>query len=120
MIEVNFMELVLIVFSIAALALGISILIVKYLEGGFSKNKPPQEGYNEHNLPKGCTLIQLGDKYMFKLGSLGCADLTGEDSKLDLWSAVDNVRNYCLTKDKEFAIKRGIETFEFFKALGKI
>jgi hypothetical protein len=117
MIEVNFMELVLIVFSIAALALGISILIVKYLEGDFSKNKPPEEGYNEHNLPKGCTLIQLGDKYMFKIKNKYASM---DDYGYFLWSLPDHISRFGVTKDKQFAIKRGIETFEFFKALGKI
>ena len=117
MIEVNFMELVLIVFGIAALALGISILIVKYLEGGFSKDKPPKEGYNEHNLPKGCTLIQMGDKYMFKIkGKFVNMDHGG----YFLWSKPIYTEQHGITTDKEFAIKRGIETFEFFKALGKI
>jgi hypothetical protein len=107
-------------FTVTLIAL--CYIMYHYLQGGFkSKDKPiPYGGYNEYNLPKGCKLIQLGDKYMFALGSLGCADLTGEYTQLNTWTAVENVRNYCLTKDKEFAIKRGIETFEFFKALGKI
>ena len=101
---------------------GVSLLAVfNFFNTKFTKDKPiPEEGYNEHNLPKGCELIQLGDKYMFKLGSLGCADLTGEDTQLNTFVAVENIRNCCLNKDKQFAIKRGIETFEFFKALGKI
>jgi hypothetical protein len=107
-------------FTVTLIAL--CYIMYHYLQGGFkSKDKPiPEEGYNEHNLPKGCELIQLGDKYMFKLGSLGCADLTGEDTQLNTFVAVENIRNCCLNKDKQFAIKRGIETFEFFKALGKI
>jgi hypothetical protein len=91
-----------------------------FFKNSFSKGgivpKQPEE-YNEHNLPKGCELIQMGDKYMFKIknqyASMG-------DCGYFLWSLPDTISKFGVTKDKEFAIKRGIETFEFFKALGKI
>jgi hypothetical protein len=88
-----------------------------YVKGGFkSKDKPPEGGYNEHNLPKGCTLIQVGGLYMFKIKG---KFVNMDDVGYHLWSS-NYVQAHGTTTNKEFAIKRGIETFEFFKALGKI
>ena len=96
-----------------------SLIVLFYLRYcGFSKNKPiPKEEYNEHNLPKGCTLIQLGDKYMFKIKN---KFVNMDHGGYFLWSRPDCIDPHGITSNKEFAIKRGIETFEFFKALGKI
>jgi hypothetical protein len=103
---------------VLGLFMGVSLLAVFNLfNTKFTKDKPPKEGYNEHNLPKGCKLIQLGDKYMFKIGDKS-VDMTNWD--YHLWKRPDWANQYGITTDKEFAIKRGIETFEFFKALGKI
>ena len=97
---------------------GVSLLgVFNFFNTKFTKDKLPKEGYNEHNLPKGCTLIQLGDKYMFKIKNK-YANM--DDYGHFLWSFPDYVSRFGVTKDKQFAIKRGIETFEFFKALGKI
>jgi hypothetical protein len=101
-------------------AVGMGYLIVKYIEGGFSKDntvpKQPDE-YNERNLPKGCQLIQISDNYIFKVED----KFVGMNHKdYYLWSDSSYFQQYCMTKDKEYAIKRGIETFTFFKALGKI
>jgi hypothetical protein len=103
-------------FTVTLIAL--CYVMYHYLQGGFkSKDKPiPKEGYNEHNLPKGCELIQFGDKYMFKIKDK-FANM--DDYGYFLWSS-NYVQAHGTATDKEFAIKRGIETFEFFKALGKI
>jgi hypothetical protein len=117
-IEFDVIEFVLFISVVASCSVGISTLVIKYLEGDFSKDKPiPKEGYNEYNLPKGCKLIQLGDKYMFKIKDKFVNMDIGD---YHLWSYSGYTQAYGITTDKEFAIKRGIETFEFFKALGKI
>jgi hypothetical protein len=91
-----------------------------FFKNSFSKGgivpKQPEED-NEHNLPKGCELVQMGDMYAFKIKGK-FAGMNHKDYYL--WSISTYVQQYCITKDKQFAIKRGIETFEFFKALGKI
>ena len=104
-------------FTVTLIAL--CYVMYHYLQGGFkSKDKPiPQEGYNEHNLPKGCTLIDMGDKYMFKIKN---KFVNMDHGGYFLWSKPIYTEQHGITTDKKFAIKRGIETFEFFKALGKI
>jgi hypothetical protein len=100
---------------------GVSLLAVFNLfNTKFTKDKQLEEGYNEHNLPEGCKLIRLGDKYMFEINLERGGLVDMEDSGYFIWTSEGSIYKYCLTKDKQFAIKRGIETFEFFKALGKI
>ncbi len=108
----------------AGIAFTVALILLCYVlyhsvKGEFkSKNTPKQpEEYNEHNLPKGCQLIQMEDKYMFKIKRV-FADLTFDGYRV--LKEPNEVQIYCMTKDKEYAIKRGIETFMFFKALGKI
>ncbi len=105
----------------AIVGVGITgLTMLYYLSNGFRKDKTTPEQpdeYNEHNLPKGCELIQMGDKYVFKIKGK-FAGMNHEEYYL--WSNPSCVQQYCMTKDKQYAIKRGIETFTFFKALGKI
>jgi hypothetical protein len=108
---------------------GVSLLgVFNFFNTKFTKDQPiPKEGYNEHNLPKGCELIQVGDKYMFKIGD-SIADMTDYSPFLckhikpnePCLRRVEYVQKFCMTSNKKRCIKRGIETFEFFKALGKI
>ena len=108
----------------AFIGFSVSLIVLCYVmyrsvKGEFkSKNTPKQpEEYNEHNLPKGCELIQVGDKYMFKIKSK-FVDMG--NSGYFLWSIQEHIAVFAVTKDKQYAIKQGLETFEFFKALGKI
>ncbi len=107
----------------AGIAFTVALILLCYflyhsVKGEFkSKNTPKQpEEYNEHNLPKGCQLIQVGDKYIFKIKG---KFVNMDDVGYHLWSS-GYVQAHGTTTNKQFAIKRGIETFEFFKALGKI
>ena len=98
---------------------GVSLLgVFNFFNTKFTKDKPiPEGGYNEHNLPKGCELIDMGGLYMFKINGK-FADV-GEGTYY-FWTNKDHVNRYCVTTNKQRCIERGIETFEFFKALGKI
>jgi hypothetical protein len=80
------------------------------------KQKPcTQQQKQNDGLPKGYKLIKVGDNYMVKTDQ-GFVDMVYVADFYE-WSLAAHVNKYCLTNDKQFAIKRANASFDFNEAM---
>jgi hypothetical protein len=93
----------------------VGILASKYLSGDFDK-KPTKEP----EIPPDCELIDLGGRYMFKIGSHEFVDVRLFNNYYWTWLRPIDVESFCVSRNRNRVLKRGIETYKFYKALGTI
>ena len=100
--------------GVATFIVIISVLMLKYLDGDFDKKLT-----KEPEIPPDCELIDLGGRYMFKIGSHGFADM-GIVRDWYIWYSPHHVSANCVSRSRSKTVRRGIKTYNLYKALGKI
>jgi hypothetical protein len=90
--------------------------MLKYLNGDFDKKSTT----TELEIPPDCALIDLDGKYMFRIGSCGFVDVRLFNNCYWTWHGSFDVETFCISRNRNRVLKRGLATYRFYKALGKI